>query len=147
MEDFKKDEIKIEMLCEEMEELFKKTKEVACKYKELDFDNLAPDDFGVAFDIMKDTAEAKMYITKAHKNMAEAKYYCTLTKAMEEHEDEYGKTWDEKGPVDMMGYRGRDSRSRYTSRGYDGYYSDGMTTQIPEKNVLSNVYVLSLSNG
>lgn len=31
------------------------------------------------------------------KDMAEASYYCTLTEAMEENSEEYGKTWDENG--------------------------------------------------
>lgn len=36
-------------------------------------------------------------IVDAKKDMAEKCYHITLIEAMEEHEDEYGETWDEKG--------------------------------------------------
>lgn len=146
MKDFKKEEMKVENLCSEMEELFKKTKEVAEKYRGLDFSQLSADDFGIAFDIMKDTAEAKMYITKAHKNMAEAKYYCALVEAMEE--STYDEDYDENGPT-RMGYRGQPrskTSGRFMSRGdgrrnYEGnsrrmtpdtmYYPEPMYYPVP----------------
>lgn len=60
---------------------------------------------GQVIDMIKDLASAE-------KNCAEAKYYCTVVKAMEEHGED---DWDEEG----MGYNpNRSSRTgRYTSRG------------------------------
>lgn len=61
-------------------------------------------------------------ITCSIKNLAEARYYQTLTKAMEAFE--YGEEYDENGPKESekKGYRGqpRDSMGRYISRrGYE----------------------------
>lgn len=74
-------------------------------------------EFGEVVDMIKD-------LTEAEKNKMEACYYKTLVEAMEDAE--YGKDYDEEGPIwddERMGYlRMRDSRGRYTSsrRGYNG---------------------------
>lgn len=59
----------------------------------------------------------EMYkVADIYKDLVEAKYHCTITKAMEENADEYGETWDEKGKKFYT--RMRDSRGRYM-RGYE----------------------------
>lgn len=60
------------------------------------------------------------------KELAEAEYYATITKAMEE--SEYGEDYDEEGPMDdgRRGYRGQPrskTSGRYMSRG-DGRRSN-----------------------
>lgn len=78
-------------------------------------ENVNTKEFGEVVDMIKDLSEAE-------KNKMEACYYKTLIEAMED--SEYGKDYDEDGPIwddERMGYpRMRDSRGRYTSsrRGY-----------------------------
>ena len=78
-------------------------------------ENVNTKEFGEVVDMIKDLSEAE-------KNKMEACYYKTLIEAMED--SEYGKDYDEEGPIwddERMGYpRMRDSRGRYTSsrRGY-----------------------------
>lgn len=80
-------------------------------------ENVNTKEFGDVVDMIKDLSEAE-------KNKMEACYYKTLIEAMEDAE--YGKDYDEEGPIwddERMGYsRMRDSRGRYTSsrRGYRG---------------------------
>lgn len=64
-------------------------------------------EFGEVVDMIKD-------LTEAEKNKAEACYYNTLVDAMENAD--YGKDYDEYGPIERRGYRGRDNMGRYTSR-------------------------------
>ena len=64
-------------------------------------------EFGEVVDMIKD-------LTEAEKNKAEACYYNTLIDAMENAD--YGKDYDEYGPIERRGYRGRDNMGRYTSR-------------------------------
>lgn len=52
--------------------------------------NASKEELEVAADIIKDIAAAK-------ESDAKAMYYCTLSKAMEEHEEDYGETWDKDG--------------------------------------------------
>lgn len=60
-------------------------------------------------------------VTRSIKNLAEARYYQTLTKAMEKAE--YGKEYDEDGPMEedeRKGYRGQPrskTSGRYMKRG------------------------------
>ena len=53
------------------------------------------------------------------KELCEAEYYAKISKAMDE--SEYGKDYDEHGPMERRYYRGqpRDSMGRYTRRGYE----------------------------
>lgn len=67
-------------------------------------------------------AEEMGKVTDMIKDLAEAQYYRTLVVAMEE--SEYGKDYDENGPMeeDRKGYRGQRRSSttgRYMRRGYD----------------------------
>lgn len=71
-------------------------------------DSVNTKEFGEVVDMIKDLSEAE-------KNKMEACYYKTLINAMEE--SEYGEDYDEYGPLERRGYRGRDSMGRYTSRG------------------------------
>lgn len=60
-------------------------------------------------DMIKDIAEAKEKIVKSV-------YYEKITEAMEEAE--YGEDFDEDGPIERAGYRGRNPRTgRFVSRG------------------------------
>lgn len=51
------------------------------------------------------------------KDLAMAEYYCVITKAMENPENEYGKNWDENGPI--KGYERMYPNMRMR-RGYEG---------------------------
>lgn len=101
----------IEKLCDEMviEEISSMEKQlVSCAKAELAKGVEAVDitEMSQAADMIKD-------LSKALKNHAEAKYYCAVTKAMEEYDED---EWNES---DRMGYNpSRSSRTgRFTSRG------------------------------
>lgn len=103
-------------------------------------------------DMIKDMTEAKEKLVKAI-------YYEKITEAMEEAE--YGEDYDEDGPMERSGYRGRNPRTgRYTSRNMAGYpgpliydpvdnyrmgYRDGMENQ--RINESDRSYSMNNSNG
>lgn len=81
-----------------------------------------------------DTAEMGAVVDMI-KDLAEAEYYATITKAM--GEAEYGEDYDYMGVYDehsRRGYRGqpRDSRGRYMSRGGRRGYVEPMYYTVPE---------------
>lgn len=59
-------------------------------------------------------------IVDVKKDIVEMCYKKKILEAMEDHEGEYGESWDEEGPMSKRYYRGqaRDSRGRYMSRNY-----------------------------
>ena len=97
-----------------MHEMIEKLTE--CAKSEMDkkgIEEIDTEEFGKATDIIKD--------------LAEAMYYRTLTKAMKE--SEYGEDYDEEGPMDdgRRGYRGQPrskTSGRFMSRG-DGRRNNG----------------------
>lgn len=101
----------MEKFCDEMviEEIASMEKQlVSCTKSELakGVESVDTAEMAQAADMIKD-------LSKALKNHAEAKYYCTVTKAMEEYDED---EWEES---ERMGYnRSRSSRTgRYTSGG------------------------------
>lgn len=116
-----KNMIKIEMVDAELDKLFNKTKEIACKINEIDMSCIKPDDLPKVFDMMKDSAETKMYLQQAN-------YFQTVTEAMEENAEDYGETWNEDGPI--KGYNGQ-PRSKTSGRFMS--YGDGRrSSYVPE---------------
>lgn len=72
-------------------------------------------------------AEEMGEVSEIIKELAEAEYYATITKAMGEHE--YGVDYDEHG---RKGYRGqpRDSMGRFTRRGFEEPAHYSMTPKM-----------------
>lgn len=70
------------------------------------------------------------------KDLAMAEYYCTITKAMKDPENQYGEDYDEEGPI-SKGY----SMSRYPMmrRGYD-YDMMPMRGYTDSSNMSGRIY-------
>lgn len=118
---------------------------VCCAKSELDMkgiEEVDAEEMGKVVDIIKD--------------LAEARYYQTLTKAMED--SEYGEEYDENGPkeAERKGYRGqpRDSMGRYRSRrGRRGYedrmpmYDDAEWMRDMDRNAMGRMYYTDTGGG
>lgn len=118
---------------------------VCCAKAELDMkgiEEVDAEEMGKVVDIIKD--------------LAEARYYQTLTKAMED--SEYGEEYDENGPkeAERKGYRGqpRDSMGRYRSRrGRRGYedrmpmYDDAEWMRDMDRNAMGRMYYTDTGGG
>ena len=119
---------------------------VCCAKAELDMkgiEEVDAEEMGKVADIIKD--------------LSEARYYQTLTKAMEE--SEYGEEYDENGPkeAERKGYRGqpRDSMGRYRSRrgrrGYEDkmpmYDDDAEWMRDMDRNSMGRMYYTDAGGG
>lgn len=96
---------------EELDAILCKTKEAAAKIKELDMSKVSAKDMPDIFDLMKDTAETKMYLSQA-------KYYDAIVEAMEESDKQYGVDYDEQGMYNR-------EKKYYPVMGYEPYLQTG----------------------
>lgn len=119
--------------------------------------NISHEEAGAVADMIKDLAEAK-------EKMVKCIYYEKITEAMEE--SEYDEDYDEDGPIEKSGYRGRNRRTgRFVSRGmgagrgygYPDYmmplenyrmgYRDAQESQRMNGNSMDNTAGTNGSNG
>lgn len=108
-----------EMVIEEIASMEKQL--VSCTKSELakGVESVDTAEMAQAADMIKD-------LSKALKNHAEAKYYCAVTKAMEEYEED---EWDESERMGYTGGRMSRSRSSRTGRFTSGRGSRGGQTR------------------
>lgn len=93
-----------------MEEICEKLLKSLCVHLESGLQEADADEVGKVVDMIKDLCEAK---EKCVKSM----YHQQIMEAMDESENEYGRDWDENGP--LRGYRGRSARTgRFVHRAY-----------------------------
>lgn len=103
-------EMKIKEKTKSLEELCEKLEKKLCAHLEGGIDDADVDEVGKVVDMIKDLCDAK---EKCVKSM----YHEQIMEAMDESENEYGRDWDENGP--LRGYRGRSARTgRFVHRPY-----------------------------
>ena len=102
--------MKIKEKTKPLEDLCDKFEKSLCAHLEGGMADADVEEVGKVVDMIKDLCEAK---EKCVKSM----YHEQIMEAMDESENEYGKEWDENGP--LRGYRGRSARTgRFVHRAY-----------------------------
>jgi len=116
-------EMKVNEELKPLKELCEKITEVVKSEVSKGFDDVDTKELGYAIDMIKDLADAKA-------KTVEACYHTYILKAMEENEEDYGETWDEKGRI--KGYSSSmHPRNAKTGRFIKSYVPDMYYDEMP----------------